>query len=408
MTDSFEGSAGGFGEAAEVKKTETSVDAPLVPDAGPNEQPLTPGDPASSESAGASVLPFEDLSMDQMHARLKEIEDNDNPDKFGQRVDLYAGATRKYMKNENGTVQNLLDMRNDEQNVDRMDKQFEYLERNVQQIFAEYEKVFVAELQGLQGDAVAAKAAELLSQFTGQTVTPEQVTFLENGQIRDPEAFRQLLSESTSVSKMVEKFAQIHDLAKLPIKEREAVELEKQKVLEAIDQENISEEKKKERKKTTTEKIDSVFATAEKKVDVPSLINTLFAIDKGYSDIKSAFRNGLEKKDESLERSTMSWLSQVFREPGSRSIFFQSLLELSSDEVRKPTVLQDRLRLLLKIEEGMNEEDKKKKIQEIKLRMFTAFDKVGREGLLLSLSSPDDINLSTSVVQMLVLEAEKE
>lgn len=401
-----------FGEAAEVKAVESAVETSAAPASEAPEQPLIPGDDIGTESgsSAATALPFEDISLQTMQTRLKEIEGNDNPDKFGQRVDLYTDATKKYIKNENGTVQNLLDMRQDEQNADKLDAQFTYLEQNVQQIFTEYEKHFLADLHGLQGEALVAKAAELLSQFTGQPVAAEHITFLdENGQIRDPVAFRQFLSESTSVGKMVEKFAQIHEVMKLPIKERAAVEAQLQTETDLI---SADPTKSEDEKKNALEEFQALSKQLEGAFDamnVPGAINTIFAVEHGYGSYGrfDAFHNGLEKKNDQSEQRTLAALKQVFTDTEKRAIFFREVLKIDETTELTYAELQPKMKELLEVDNTASDEQKQHRVQEVKQRLFAGFEKVEKTGFLARMSSPDDINLSPTVIQSLVTEVEK-
>jgi hypothetical protein len=402
---------GDFGEAAEVRAAESGVETPLPGTPETPDQPLSPGDEQADEAnAGNTPLPSEDTSLQGMQARFKEIEGNENPDKFGQRVDVYTEATKKYIKDESGTVQNLLDMRNDEQNVDKLDSQFSYLEKNVQQIFTEYEKHFVADLQGLQGDALVGKAAELLSQFTGQQIAAESITFLdENGQIRDSEAFQRFLSESTAVAKMVEKFAQVHEVMKLPIKERAAMAKQLQAETELI---AADETKSEEDKKNVLEEFTALSKQMEGALDamnVPGVINIIFAVEHGYGSYGrfDAFHNGLEKKNDQSEQRTLAALKQVFSDNEKRTIFLREVLQIEEGKQLSYTELQPKMKELLEIDSSLSDEQKQYRVGEVKKRLFGGFEKVGKTGLLSRLDSPEQVNLSPTVVQSLVTEVEK-
>jgi len=412
----------GFGEATEERAQKVEVQAvadqaeekthvssstePLLPGAG--ETPTTEPLPFDGEEASATAAPKpKELTLAE---QVKLIEENDNPDKFGQRVKLYQEATLKFNGGKDLSVEQFLAYEKDPRANKELEPRFTELKGYVAEIFTQYEKSFTDQIKDIPAEESSAAAAELLSQFTGKAITAEQLTgFFENGQIRDPAVFQQFLSQETSTSQMVEKFAQMHDLMNLQVKERVAVrkEISRQKEMITGDVTKTEEEKK-----SLLEQFEEFTAPLEKafdKADVPSLINTLFAIEHGYGSYGrfDAMHNGLEKKQDLAEQKTLAALKQAFADKEKRAIFFREVLEIDSDKEPTYDVLQPKLKALLETDSNASEEDKKKKNLEVKQHVFAGFSKLEKKGFLSSIHSPDDINLSANVIKSLVLEVEK-
>jgi len=417
MSDQFES---GLGEA-EIRQAEAEPVVPPTDDISDSgtERPLPfdgEVDPAISSDPllpNDEIVPSEPLPKTKdLKDQLQDIEENDNPDKFGQRVELYREATIDFVGGQDVTVQQFLESEEEFKKTGKepreRDTEFADLTNKITQIFTEYSTIFQRELEGLSGDQAKLKAVEIIGKFTGKPIPSEQITFVtEDGQVNE-EAFKAFISENTNVSHLVEEFVKLHDLAKVPMKEGIAVQDEMKSQLAAIESEDISDEQKQEKKKTVTEQYDAFLSGVERNMDMATLINTLFAIDKGYSNIRSAFNNGLEKKDDNRESVTLAALKKTFASSTARNTFFSEMLQISPDKKLTRELLQTELTKFLLIDKNISPEDKQKKVLEIKQRMFKGFEKTGKSEVLLSLSSAEDINLSSNVIKSLVLEAEKE
>lgn len=377
---------------------EVPKDPTIPPDAreGSEENGVSGAQPVETQEADAQLTPAE------LQDELDQIEENaDQP--FAERVKLYQQETLKLVGGEDVSVREFLQLGAEG------DVRFLALRTQTEQAFGEYQNLLQQGLEGTSGDQAKQKAAELVSQFTGTAVAPEQLTFVnESGQV-DPESFQNFLAENTSVTHLVETFVKLHDGLKQETKEQKAVDAEVGRATSLIQADQTLSPDEKEQALQEYRSLQTMIAKGLDDVNVPGVINLVFAVEHGYGSYGrfDAYHNGLERKNDLREQTTLAALQQVFADEEKRTTFFREILGIDGETQLSYSEVQPRLKSLLEVDNEASDEEKQRRIGEIKKKVFEGFEKVGRTGLISSINSPEDVNLSPTVIQSLVKEGEK-
>lgn len=191
--------------------------------------------------------------------------------------------------------------------------------------------------------------------------------------------------------------------------------LQTKKIINSFPQEPLPQNKKTgfwESAFLVSDNLDDIGEGIAEATDVTKLLDLIFAVDHpdryGFKGGSSLFRDGVEGKNEKTVQ-TLKFLQKLFVDEKGPESFFSTLLELEGKSSEEPQSLVNNLHEVFSLEGVNSAEDKQIRIRTIKEKILNTL-KLMKEQQLIDFDIPtsiEDINLSSEVMQYLLIKAQE-